>query len=444
MIETMSESKKLTEPTLGKVLPVQITTMLISVTAMFIDSLIIGKFLKDDALAAYGLTNPITLFITAFGGMISNGVQVLAGESAGAGDKERLDRIFSTSMIIGLVGSLIVLMGTFIFSRPLAVLLGANSDTLVDLTSDYLKGIAFCFPMIVLVLVIPTFMQLNGTRKHLVVSAFLLIIIDAVFDILNVKVFHGGMLGMALASTFSYLISSVYLFWGFFRKRDYHFKLTFFKNDIVKGIFHFGLLYLTYKLCQVFLSLAINKILSKFGGKDFIAANSIISSINLMTGSFPSGFGSTTTIISSFFFGKKDKQGFRVFVKKVIWLSVIIDVVIALAAIILAPQLTNAFNPESTKVYELAVFGLRLFSVSIVFNTVSYIIKNSSQSVKNVKRAYAICILNDLALPLGFAFIVLAVKGISWIWLCYTIGQLIAMVISLFLIWREKEGWYGK
>ena len=123
----MSESKKLTEPTLGKVLPVQITTMLISVTAMFIDSLIIGKFLKDDALAAYGLTNPITLFITAFGGMISNGVQVLAGESAGAGDKERLDRIFSTSMIIGLAGSLIVLLGTFIFSRPLAVLLGANS-----------------------------------------------------------------------------------------------------------------------------------------------------------------------------------------------------------------------------------------------------------------------------------------------------------------------------
>ena len=87
-----ASAKPIMEPTVSHVLPVQIITMLISVSAMFVDSIIIGMFLKDDALAAYGLTTPITLFITAFGGMIGNGVQVLASESAGAGDKKRLNK----------------------------------------------------------------------------------------------------------------------------------------------------------------------------------------------------------------------------------------------------------------------------------------------------------------------------------------------------------------
>ena len=58
-------SGKLKEPTISGVLPVQIITMLVSVSAMFVDSIIIGLFYEDEALAAYGLTSPVTLFITA-------------------------------------------------------------------------------------------------------------------------------------------------------------------------------------------------------------------------------------------------------------------------------------------------------------------------------------------------------------------------------------------
>ena len=142
-------SGKLKEPTISGVLPVQIITMLVSVSAMFVDSIIIGLFYEDEALAAYGLTSPVTLFITALGGMIGYGVQILAGESAGAGDSKKLNKIFSTSLTAGVIGSIIVVLAILLFPERTAILLGAKTDLVIKLTAEYLKGIFFCFPLIV-------------------------------------------------------------------------------------------------------------------------------------------------------------------------------------------------------------------------------------------------------------------------------------------------------
>ena len=447
----VEEIKFIKEPSIRKVLPVQIVTMLISVTAMFIDSLFIAAFLKEDALAAYGLTTPVILFITAFGGMIGNGVQVLASESAGAGDEKSLNRIFSTSMGIGLVGAIAFLVNTACFSEPLSVVLGANNEQLISLTSEYLVGIAFSFPMIVIGLVIPTFMQLNGTRKRLVISAFMLIILDVVFDLLNVLVFHGGMLGMALASTFSYLISTVFLFAGFssqkFQKSNsmfignYKFSPKFISVGLIGGLFKFGLLYLTYKLCQVFLNLAVNHMLAELGGSEFIAAGSVIASVNLVIGSFPSGFGSTTTMMSSYYYGMGDGVKLRDFIKRIIRLSVVVNCCIAALTFFFAPQISAVFDPGSDVVLQTAAMGLKIYSVSIIFNTINYIIKNSYQSVKKMGRAYVICILNDFALPMAAAVVIASVLPISWVWLCYTVGQGIVVLISFLVVKSEKKEW---
>ena len=163
--------KNIKEPSIAAVLPVQIFTMLISITAMFVDNLMIGQYLSDDALAAYGYTTPVTLFITAFGGMIGNGCQVLASESAGVDNDKRFNSIFSTAVASGIVGSALIGIIMAVFPRQLSVLLGAASDETITLTSEYLRGIAFAFPVIVTVLIVPSFMQMRNRRKQLVISA---------------------------------------------------------------------------------------------------------------------------------------------------------------------------------------------------------------------------------------------------------------------------------
>ena len=58
-------------PQLGKVVTVQIVTMLIAVVSMLIDGMMTGIFLGDDCLAAYGLTNPVNMLLVALGGLLA-------------------------------------------------------------------------------------------------------------------------------------------------------------------------------------------------------------------------------------------------------------------------------------------------------------------------------------------------------------------------------------
>ena len=430
------ETREIKEPSVNKVLTVQIVTMLISVIAMFIDSIIISLFLKGDALASYGFTNPVILLITAFGGMIGNGVQVLAGESSGKGDTQTLNRILSTALAGGVTGSALLMLVMLLFPESAAAFLGARSAAVTAMTADYLKGLCFAFPAIVIMLSVPVFMQLDGGRPQLLRGAILLIVLDVSFDLFNVIVLHGGMFGMAMATTLSYWITLAYNYLCFFRRSRYRVSFSAVSGAIMKDIFRFGMLYLTYKMCQVILSYAINRMLASFGGEMYVAANSIISSFNLVTGAVPSGFGSTTTMICSFYYGMGSKEKFRAFISHITKLSVRLDSAIAVISIAAAPLLVLLFRPDTAIVSDTAVFGLRLFSASIIFNTLNYIIKNSCQSVRNNRASYAICIMNDLALPLAAAIIIVQLLPVGWIWAAYTIGQFLTWLV----VWTRAGG----
>ena len=106
-----------------------------------------------------------------------------------------------------------------------------------------------------------------------------------------------------------------------------------------------------------------------------------------------------------------------------------------------APQISAVFDPGSDVVLQTAAMGLKIYSVSIIFNTINYIIKNSYQSVKKMGRAYVICILNDFALPMAAAVVIASVLPISWVWLCYTVGQGIVVLISFLVVKSEKKEW---
>ena len=410
--------------------------MLISVIAMFIDSIIVSLFLKGDALASYGFTMPVILLITAFSGMTGNGVQVLAGESSGRGDAERLNRILSTALAGGVTGSALLLLVMLLFPRQAAVFLGARSAAVTAMTAEYLRGLCFAFPAIVIMLIVPVFMQLGGGRKQLLRGALLLIALDVAFDLLNVLVLHGGMFGMAMATTLSYWSTLAYNYLSFFRMSSYRVSLNAVSGAIMKDIFRFGMLYLTYKICQVILSYAINRILASMGGEMYVAANSIISSVNLVTGAVPSGFGSTTIMICSFYYGMGSKEKFRAFISQITKLSVRLDSAIAVISIAAAPLIVLMFRPDTALVSDTAVFGLRLFSLSIIFNTLNYIIKNSCQCVRNIRASYAICIMNDLALPLAAALIIALLLPVRWIWAAYTIGQFLTWIA----VWTRAGG----
>jgi Na+-driven multidrug efflux pump len=430
------QTKKIT---IQGVLPVQILSMLISVLAMLIDGIMINIYLGDAAQAAYGLTNPVTLLVTAYGGMLSNGVQVLVGRTSGKNDKQETQRVYSISVILALAGACLMAAAAILFSRPLAMLLGAANAEICTYTAEYLSMIALCFPIIILVLVISIFFQFYGLKKEVAVSAVLLIILDVAFNFINVTVLKGGMRGMAAASVLSYYIAFGYMFLCLRKKTDLRWRRGMFSSFVMKEIFRYGTVYLVYKLCTVLLSLSINRILSSSGSVTYLAANSILSSVALVTGAFASGIGSTATMLFSYSYGLKDEEGLKASFRKIQQVSFWINLILTVCCIAGARAIVALFRVESAELYQCAVLVIRMYAFCLIFNSVNYIYKNYDMCIEQTSKSYLICILNNFILPFAMALIIGFLINRRFLWICYAAGQGLTTILAVWLH-RDRAG----
>ena len=423
---------------LGKVVTVQIVTMLIAVISMLIDGVMTGVFLGDDCLAAYGLTSPVNMLLVALGGLLASGAQVLGGRCVGRQDQEGLNKVLTTSVTTGFAGGLAISVVIVLFIRPLCSALGAGTQPLADLTAQYLKGIVFCLPALVIAQVIPSFLQIKKCRRQILIAALSQIVADVVLDYLNVTVFHGGLLGMALATVLSCYLYVLLLLIPSYTTAGYRFSFRYFSSAVLGQICRYGLLYLVYKVSVALMSLFLNRTLSTQGNVDYLAANSIIFSVELIIGAFPSGFGSTTSMLIGMSKEQYGKESARNLCRRIVQLSVIVNIIQIAAVFLLAQPLVKVFSPQSETVAELGAWGLKLYTLSVLPNTVNYIVRNYEQNMDHTKSAYFICIMNHLLLPLAAGMILRAAVPLKYLWLCFAVGQGLCVLLTWYLF-REKQ-----
>ena len=112
------------------------------------DSIIVGKFVGEDALAAVGTSNPLmTLAILFINGMCL-GAGILVSTAFGAGDTRLVERQVSTTAIAGTVFSLAFSAVCVLLAHPLLRLLQVPADIL-PIAVNYLRivfaGLIFSF-----------------------------------------------------------------------------------------------------------------------------------------------------------------------------------------------------------------------------------------------------------------------------------------------------------
>ena len=83
-----------------QMLTAQIFSALTVSLCLLIDSVIIGRFLGVEAIAAYQLASPILLVIGALGSMLAAGIQVACSKSLGRGSQEETDAGYSSAVAL--------------------------------------------------------------------------------------------------------------------------------------------------------------------------------------------------------------------------------------------------------------------------------------------------------------------------------------------------------
>lgn len=148
------------------------------------DSIISGRFIGKEALAATGMASPVmNLLILGISG-ICMGAGVLMSNYFGAGKQEKLKREMATTLLFGLLFSAAVAAAGICFAAPLLRLLQVPQE-LMQITTAYLRiifiGAPFTYFYNALAAALKSVGDSQTPLRFLIVSSLLNITLDIVF-----------------------------------------------------------------------------------------------------------------------------------------------------------------------------------------------------------------------------------------------------------------------
>ena len=421
-----------------QMLAAQILSALTVSLCLLIDSIVIGQYLGEDALSAYGLANPILLIIGAFGTALSAGVQVVCSRALGRGSQEEANAGFSSAVFLGLVFSLPFMILVLLFCTPISRILGAHDGKLLFDTATYIRGFVIGAPATMGALILVPFLQMGGRTGLLIASVGTMTVADIVLDLLNVTVFHGGMFGMGLASALSYyaalLVGGTYFF---SKKCFFRFSLKQVSAAKMKELFQNSIPAVFNMASSVILVYAMNHILLGVSGSGAVAAYSVISSIGNASCCISTGVGGVSLTLSGIFYNEEDRRGLRTLKKALLRASVLLGIAVAVIIILLAPQAVSLFITEEGPTREMAILGLRIFELALIPCCINGALKNAYQGTGRERWTEMMSLAQNAVCPVLSAWLLSSLFGTTGAWFFFLCGELLTFAGTCFFVWKK-------
>ncbi len=170
------------------------------------DTMIVGYYLGDNALASIGATAAINELLIGFGLGIGNGLAVVTARSFGSGDEKMLKKSVAGSVIIGILSSLIITVAGCLILKPLLVILKTPEEIITSAYEYIFIVVLFTIVMFAYNLCAGLLRAIGNSIMPLV---FLIIssVVNVILDIIFIAYFSMGVEGAAIATVISQGIS---------------------------------------------------------------------------------------------------------------------------------------------------------------------------------------------------------------------------------------------
>lgn len=200
------------------------------------DTIIVGRTIGVNALAAVGCTGSLTFFILGFTMGFTNGLSIITAQKFGAGQEEGVKKSFAASIL--LAGGVAILMTIIasLLARPALELLQTPSE-IIDDAQSYLRIIFGGISAGILFNLMSNMMRALGDSRTPLYFLIFACCINIVLDFVLILVFHMGVAGAGAATIFSQLLSGICCCIYIQKKlpalwlRPEHFRLT--REDVV-------------------------------------------------------------------------------------------------------------------------------------------------------------------------------------------------------------------
>lgn len=403
------------------------------------DSLVAGRFIGENALAAVGNSYEITLIFIAFAFGCNIGCSVIVSQLFGAKDYVRLKTAVTTACIASAVLCGLLMLFGILGCRPLLTMIHTPEEVFADsrLYLDiYVWGLPFVFFYNIATGIFSALGDSKTPFYFLAVSSTA----NIAMDILFVKVFHMGVAGVAWATFLCQGVScvlAVLTVWNRLKKIETTKKAALFDPDILKKI---ALIAIPSILQQSFISVGnilIQSVINGFGPSVMAGYSAAVKLNNMVITSFTT-IGNGISNFSAQNLGahkfSRIGEGFRASLKMVWCLCIPFCVIYIFAGkyLLLLFMEQDAASALLTGRQFLWILSPFYFVVS------AKLVADGILRGVSAMRQFMIGTFTDLILRVVLAFLLSDLtKSAVGIWCAWPVGWTIAMVLSVSFYRKE-------
>ncbi len=419
-------------------LPIMMSSML-QYNYAFVDNIIVGRYVSDEALAAVGSVGAIGSFIVGTALGLTSGFSIPVSHAFGAKDKNKVAEYAGNSIVLAFTIGVVISVVAHIISQPLLRLIGTPEE-ITDLSSAYVNILYYGIPFQMLSNNFTAISRSVGESKKPLYFFVVSVIMNFILDLLFVRAFKWGVEGAAAATLISHItaaaLNGAYVI--FFNKevgiKKEHIRLT--ASTSLRQI-KLGIpVSLQFTITSIG-SMSLQSVVNSFG-TDVIAGFTAAGRVEGLTNIPMSGLGVATQTFVGQNYGAGNYERIVKSVRKIFILDLAVSVIMSITLFSIGKPLVALFmseiNPEIMAAAERYILAIsQCYSLVAVL----FVMRNTLQGL-GFTYANSIAGIGELCGRLSIAFILTPAFGFDAVCYAGPAAWLLAD-IPLIIIYIFKE-----
>jgi len=406
-----------------------------------VDGFFVSNFVGKTPFTAVNFIYPFLMILGCIGFMFGTGGSALIARTAGEGDRERANRIFSLLVYVSMACGLALTVLGLLLLRPIAAALGAEGRLLED-SVTYGRIILLSNPAYILQY---EFQCLFATAEKPKLGLYVTVaagLTNVALDALFVAAFSWGLEGAAAATALSQCVGGVLPLLYFGRPNTSLLRLT--KTEFDAGALRKtcsnGSSELMSNISMSLVSMLYNYQLLNYAGEDGIAAYGVLMYVSLIFQAAFIGYSVGAAPAVSYHYGAQNHGELKGLLRKSFVLISIFALSMFAAAELLARPLSLVFVGYDQDLLELTLRAFLFYSFSFLFSGFPIFGSAFFTALNDGLVSALISFLRTLVFQVAAVLTFPLVWKLDGIWLSIAGAEAMALAVTLlFLAGKRKK-----
>ena len=418
--------------------PASIGILFMSINIL-IDTIFVGQWIGSLAIAAVSVVLPITFLISSLGMAIGIGGSSIISRALGADNREKALFTFGNQLMMTLTLALVSIILGFVFFDEVLLLFGANGKIMKP-AQEFFLPVLLSVPFLALCMTGNTVIRAEGKAKYAMYAMLIPAFGNIIMDIVFIKVLNLGMFGAALATSISYFLCFLFIFWFFIAKSELkiHWQHLQLRRELVKEISSLGFVTFARQGVVSLLAIIVNHTLFIYGGEQGVTVYGIINRM-LMFAYFPIlGITQGFLPIAGYNFGAKNYHRVKETINKSIIAAAFMATIIFVIIFMFAEPIVRVFTTDS-EVINVTPQALVLVFAATPIIAIQLIGAAYFQAVGKAIPALLLTLTKQGFFLIPLVLILPNYFGILGVWIAFPIADFLATLVTGFFLRKEMK-----